>query len=313
MQFRSIADLYKDVWSGLSRVPQDIDVVVGVPRSGMLPATMIALARNLPLAEIDGFAAGNALGHGHTRRDGAQAGGFAHALVIDDSCRTGESMREARAKLAHLGCRITFAAVYGTGASASAKDVDLVFAHVPEPRVFEWNVLHHPIVSRSCFDIDGVLCVDPTEAENDDGARYLGFLAEAVPLHRPRREIAMLVTSRLEKYRAPTEDWLERHGIRYGELRMLDLPDAAARRRLGAHAGFKAEVYRSSSCALFVESELHQARDIARLAGKPVLSLQGPQMLGPGILNPQAIRNKLSPNRMRARVGRVVSRMLQAG
>jgi uncharacterized HAD superfamily protein len=311
MHFRSIADLYKDVWRGLSRVPHDIDVVVGIPRSGMLPATIIALARNLPLAEIDGFAAGRTLGVGHTRREDTGAGSFVHALVIDDSCRTGASMREAREKLAHLGCRITFAAVYGTGAITG--EIDLVFAAVPEPRVFEWNVLHHPIVSRSCFDIDGVLCVDPTEAENDDGARYLSFLAEAIPLHRPRREIAMLVTSRLEKYRAPTEDWLERHGIRYGELRMLDLPDAAARRRLGAHAGFKAEVYRGSSCALFVESELHQARDIARLAGKPVLSLQGPQMLVPGALNVQAIGHKLAPSRMRARVGRVMSRMLRAG
>ncbi|MFD2137622.1 hypothetical protein ACFSLT_24910 [Novosphingobium resinovorum] len=140
-------------------------------------------------------------------------------------------MQEARAKLAHLDCRITFAAVYGVpGKSGGA---DFVFETVPEPRVFEWNVLHHPIVSRSCFDIDGVLCVDPTERENDDGARYLNFLASAVPLHRPRREIAMLVTSRLEKYRAPTEDWLDRHGVRYGQLRMLDLPDAAARRACG--------------------------------------------------------------------------------
>ncbi|GAB7552382.1 phosphoribosyltransferase family protein [Novosphingobium sp. 11B] len=311
MHFRSINDLYRDVWRGLSRLPQDIDLVVGVPRSGMLPASMVALARNLPLADIDGFAEGRLLSSGHTRREEGTASWFAHVLVIDDSCRTGASIQEARAKLAHLDCRITFAAVYGVpGKSGGA---DFVFETVPEPRVFEWNVLHHPIVSRSCFDIDGVLCVDPTERENDDGARYLNFLASAVPLHRPRREIAMLVTSRLEKYRAPTEDWLDRHGVRYGQLRMLDLPDAAARRRLRAHGSFKAEVYREAACDLFVESELPQARDIARLSGKPVLSLQDPQMLMPGMMNPQAIRHTLAPHRFRARVGRMVSRVLRAG
>lgn len=311
MHFRSINDLYRDVWRGLARLPHDIDLVVGVPRSGMLPASMVALARNLPLADIDGFAQGRVLSSGHTRREEGTASRFAHVLVIDDSCRTGASMQEARAKLAHLDCRITFAAVYGLPSKSGG--ADFVFETVPEPRVFEWNVLHHPIVSRSCFDIDGVLCIDPTERENDDGARYLNFLASAVPLHRPRREIAMLVTSRLEKYRAPTEDWLDRHGIRYRELRMLDLPDAATRRRLGAHGSFKAGVYREAACDLFVESELPQARDIARLSGKAVLSLQDPQMLVPGMINPQAIRQTLAPRRLRARVGRMVSRVLRAG
>lgn len=312
MHFRSISDLYRDVWAALGRLPHDIDIVVGIPRSGMLPASMIALARNLPLADIDGFVEGRILNAGHTRREGAEGrGGFAHALVIDDSCLTGTSMREARAKLAHLDCRLTFAAVYGPTRETTA--VDFICAKVPEPRVFEWNVLHHPLVSRACFDIDGVLCVDPTEAQNDDGARYLDFLQTATVLHRPRREIAMLVTSRLEKYRRPTEDWLARQGIRYRELRMLDLPDAETRRRLGAHASFKAGVYRESGQDLFVESELHQARDIARLSGKPVLSLQGPQMIVPGALNPRAIGHKLAPSRMRAKVGRAVARMLQSG
>jgi len=42
--------------------------------------------------------------------------------------------------------------------------------------VFEWNALHHSNPERFCVDIDGVLCRDPTEAENDDGESYLEFL-----------------------------------------------------------------------------------------------------------------------------------------
>jgi uncharacterized HAD superfamily protein len=311
MQFRSISDLYYDVWRNLHLLPKDIDVVVGVPRSGMLPATIIALARNLPLADLDGFAHGRLLSSGSTRREQADhSKPFTHALVIDDSCRTGASMEHARAQLAQVSAKVTFAAVYGTTSKSSV--LDLALATVAEPRVFEWNVLHHPIVTRSCFDIDGVLCIDPTEKQNDDGPAYLEFLSNASLLHQPRREIAMLVTSRLEKYRAETEAWLARHGIRYRELRMLDLPDAATRQRLSAHGRFKAQVYRQSSCELFVESELAQALEIARLSGKFVLSLEGPQMVGPGAINPRAIGHKLSPSKLQARIRRVGARMRQA-
>lgn len=312
MHFRSIKDLYQDVWSNLHRLPDDIDLVVGIPRSGMLPATMIALARNLPMADIDGFVEGRLLSMGHTRREeeGEARRTFRHVLVVDDSSRTGSSMREARAMLAGMADppRFTFAVAYGTGATLA--EVDIALASVAEPRVFEWNVLHHPLVSRSCFDIDGVLCIDPTEAQNDDGAAYMDFLLTAAPLHRPRRQIAMLVTSRLEKYRPQTEAWLERNGIRYGELRMLDLPDAATRRRLRLHGSFKAEVYREADCALFIESELAQAREIARLSGKPVLSLQGPEMIVPGVLNPRAIRQKIRPATLGVRINRFLSRMM---
>lgn len=320
MHFRSIKQLYHDVWSNLHRLPVDIDLVVGIPRSGMLPATMIALARNLPLADLDGFAEGRLLNTGHTRletgREGAATGrdgrAFRHVLVVDDSCRTGSSMQAARDTLAKLvdPPRLTFCVAYGTGDPAPL--VDIALAAVPEPRVFEWNVLHHPLVNRACFDIDGVLCVDPSERENDDGAAYMAFLMDAQPLHRPQREIAMLVTSRLEKYRPQTEDWLARHGIRYRELRMLDLPDAETRRRLAAHGSFKAEVYRQSDCALFVESELPQAREIARLSGKPVLSLQGPEMIQPGGLNPRAIQQKMQPARLARRVKRRLAGLVGA-
>jgi hypothetical protein len=69
MNFRSIKDLYQDVWQNLHRLPRDIELVVGIPRSGMLPATLIALARNLPLADLDGYVAGQILSTGRTRQD----------------------------------------------------------------------------------------------------------------------------------------------------------------------------------------------------------------------------------------------------
>jgi uncharacterized HAD superfamily protein len=141
------------------------------------------------------------------------------------------------------------------------------------PRAFEWNLLHRKLLERCCVDLDGILCADPTQEQNDDADNYLAFLANAELNHSPSYTIGRIVTSRLEKYRTETEAWLEKHEIRYNKLDMLDLPDAETRRARGAHAPFKARVFAlDSSMVLFIESNDAQAREIARLSGKPTIA-----------------------------------------
>ena len=60
MRYVTTAYLSDLVRKNLSKIPHDIDLVVGVPRSGMLPATMIALALNKRLTDINSFAEGRA-------------------------------------------------------------------------------------------------------------------------------------------------------------------------------------------------------------------------------------------------------------
>ena len=131
--------------------------------------------------------------------------------------------------------------------------------------------MHHEGVGNFCFDIDGVLCADPTRAQNDDGPAYRAFLRDAPLLMRPTHEVGWLVTSRLERYRPETEDWLARHGIRYRELIMLDGVSAETRRGARAHGWFKGRVYRDCDAELFIESDPFQAYDIAQIAARPVL------------------------------------------
>lgn len=97
------------------------------------------------------------------------------------------------------------------------------------------------------MDIDGVLCVDPTPEENDDGPRYREFLLNAQPLFIPRTEVGTLVTSRLEKYRPETMAWLKKNHVKYDKLVMLDLPNKEARQRANCHASFKAKEYKLST------------------------------------------------------------------
>lgn len=277
MHYRSIFDLQTSIAKGIHLMPADLDLIVGVPRSGLLAANMMSLITNLPLADLDGYLEGRLASVGKTKPHARLDTTFADVrkvLILDDSVNVGEAMAKARARVAAAGHghEVVYAAVYGQ--RPEHEHVDIVFEVLPQPRVFQWNLMHHNFIERACVDIDGVLCRDPTEHENDDGANYIEFLLNASPLHLSTRTIKTLVTSRLEKYRAETEDWLAQHEVRYETLVMLDLPSKQARQEARAHGSFKADHYRNSDAILFIESELGQAREIAQRSGKPVICLE---------------------------------------
>jgi len=294
MNYRSIADLGRDIGKYFYKLPPRIDLVVGIPRSGMLPASIIALHLNCKFCDIDSFIENRPLKSGDTRGVKNQAIQFPqqakHVVVVDDSVWSGAAMVKARDMLKDFGGdrSLQFGAVYVT--EESEKYVDFAFARVDMPRAFEWNLFHRSGVDTYCVDIDGVLCVDPTEVENDDGPEYVNFLQTARCLARPSKKIGHLVTSRLTRYRSQTEGWLAGAGIEFGELHMLDVATAAERRQRGLHGSFKAEVYKGlPESRLFIESEPHQALLIANAAGKPVLDFSQQKMVYPGLGAPLAI------------------------
>ena len=283
--FRSMDDLHRDVVAWSAELPADIDVVVGIPRSGLLAASVLALHRQVPVADLDGLVAGRHLGGGRRLGQQGEAPALASArriLVVDDSVYSGAAMRAARAAAAaaELTAPVDFAAVYAT--RGATHHVDHFYAVVPQPRVFAWNVLHHECLVDSCMDIDGVLCRDPSDVENDDGPRYREFL-ETVPVrYVPSVEVGCLVTSRLERYRPETEAWLARAGVRYRRLVMHPATSGAERRAAGDHGERKANVYLSTDAPLFVESDLAQAVTIAGISGRPVYCTDVAQMVYPG-------------------------------
>ncbi|WP_067561836.1 hypothetical protein [Halofilum ochraceum] len=172
-----------------------------------------------------------------------------------------------------------------------------------------------PHVGAFCIDIDGVLCVDPAPAENDDGRRYRRFLRGARPLTLPTHEVGWLVTSRLERYRAETEDWLSRHGVRYRDLLMMDYPNQAARQQARAYDRFKADAYLATGAELFVESAPHTAEGIARLSGRPVFCFETRQLIQPHAhprptwTNP---RHRIGAARLLRGIARLPRRILSA-
>lgn len=278
MHYRNVSDLNNIILRKLSILPRDFDLIVGIPRSGMLPANLLALYLNLPYTDIHSFV------NGHIYQAGERSRFFnlkdmKKILVVDDSVASGTAMDRSRQTLkdAEKKFEIKYCAVYMV--PGKEKTVDYYFEVVPLPRFFQWNILNHTALEKACFDIDGVLSVDPDEADNDDGERYVRFLLNATPLFIPGSRIGTIVTSRLEKYRKETEEWLRNHNIKYNELVMLDMPDMKARQKAGNHAEHKAKTYMSKPYVLFIESDIRQAAEINRISGKPVLCTANFQMI----------------------------------
>ena len=278
LHFRGFNQLAFCIRSNLRKLPENVDLVVGVPRSGIIPAYMIALFLNKPACSLNEFVNGCRPANGNRP---LKEGTVRQVLVVDDSVYSGSALKKTREILAPLAGKyeLTYLCIY-SHPKADPKP-DIFFETVPTPRLFQWNYLNHAVAGRACFDIDGVLCFDPSEEQNDDGPKYVDFLLHARPLYIPGYKIAALVTSRLEKYRPQTEQWLRENGVQYDKLYMLNVASKEERIRLGCHADFKAETYkRLDDCILFVESNSRQARQIAEKSGKPVICAETDEMFG---------------------------------
>lgn len=296
MNFRTYEDLTKCIVKNLYKIPRDVDLIVGIPRSGTMVANIIALYLNIPFTDVDNFVNQGNLKTGTTRKCEKwikNIGEAKHVLIVDDSISSGKAVKETKQLLKekNVCCKITFLAVYALAVTAS--DVDIYFEKCEQPRMFEWNYMHHWALEYCCMDIDGVLCEDPSRWQNDDGEKYKQFLLNATPKFIPTQKVGWLVTSRLEKYRSETESWLNKHGVSYNELVMLNGVSAKERALLGNHAEYKAEIYKKSNAILFFESDYGQALEICKLSGKPVYCIENMTLVTSGnVIRKLQVHNK---------------------
>lgn len=284
LNFKTIQNLTNLIRNNINILPNDIDLIVGIPRSGIIPAYLIGLFMNKNICSINEFI-NNLIPQKGERpisvldKDKNEK---IKVLIVDDSIYSGNALKKTKEQLLSINTNkydIKYCAIYTKG---EVKDkVDYYFEIVSPPRMFQWNYLNHSNAKSCCYDIDGVLCVDPTPEQNDDGEKYIDFILNAKPLFIPSYEINSLVTSRLEKYRSQTEEWLRKHNVKYRNLYMLNLESAEERRRLGCHAKFKAEIFqKKEDCLYFIESEREQAKKIAELTGKQVICVTTDEYFG---------------------------------
>jgi len=256
MNFISYPQLARDISEWAKDLPR-FDLVVGIDRSGMLPATMLAKAWDVPVEPLS--------------KTWMENENERKVLVVDDSYNFGGAMRQAKSKV--KGGSVRYGAVYVANDKGAAQ-LDYSFQILPHPRAFQWNLFHHDIMPSTCLDMDGVICEDVPTEYNDDGAKYRQFIRDVKPWNLPTVKVGAIVTGRLEKYRAITEEWLDRHGVLYDHLEMMPFGRPADRRAYGI-GRFKAEHYANDGYRLFIEDAEDQARTIREQTGKPVLLISG--------------------------------------
>jgi len=283
LHVRTIAELNGIIKRHLHKVSQGYDLVVGLPRSGLVPAGIVALHLNLPLVGLADLDAGklaqrntNRWSPAHHRMARALgAGQPISVLVVDDTVNTGAAIRRFRADHAELFAdgrfNFTFLAIFNS--IHKPPEADITFEMVPPPRLFEWNLMHHTMSEGYLCDLDGVMCPDGPPENTNDGGLYERYILDAPLKMRPTYKLGAIVTARLEKYRGQTMEWLAKHDIKYDELIMLNLPNAETRRQLQLYGRYKADVYTTLGGTLFVESDHGQAHQIAQITGRPVFCI----------------------------------------
>ena len=220
MKYITIDDLTKTIRTNIWKVPRDIDFIIGVPRSGMIAASIISSYLNVPLIDVNSFLTGlepsggsrlNYFTESHHKTN--------KVLVIDDTVFGGTAMNNTRKRLSkHTDLSFVFMCVYLEGVGINAVDIYLedIRKYTDDDNrivLYEWNIFqHHTKFMKKClYDIDGVFCVDPPDERNED--EYLKYIANAKPLFIPRTKLGGIVTYRLSKNREITEKWLAEQGI----------------------------------------------------------------------------------------------------
>lgn len=213
--------------------PSRYDLIVGVPRSGMFVASLIALKLGKGLATPELLRKGQ-YWHSSVVDERIQLDDDCHVLLVDDAIHSGNSMSAAVDMIRSGNPKIKISRASLIVHDESRSKVDLYHKVIEPPRVYEWNILHRKIASQFgggvlAVDMDGVLCADCPPGVDADEKLYLEWISNARPYLIPAFEIDAIVTSRLERYRQQTEAWLKRHNVRYKELFMWDIPSKAER------------------------------------------------------------------------------------
>lgn len=261
----STAQLVADSIALAGLAPADCSGVVGVPRSGMLPASVIAMHLHLPLGEIDAAGRVRWLHHGTRGGGGLLKPAPGPVLVVDDTVHAGGATRRARQQLA--GVNAVYSAVYARPEAVGV--LDLYARPLPSPHLLEWNYPNNGRVGglvcepahyghAAATDLDGVLIHD------DLSGGPVGSLYLAPRLY----PVKLIVTGRHERHRAATEADLRRVGVRFERLVMLPDHTPLATETAAAH---KARHFKESRFGFFLESCPDQARLIFEAAKKPVI------------------------------------------
>ncbi|MCD0505460.1 phosphoribosyltransferase [Bordetella petrii] len=256
-------------WRGMG-----FDAVVAIARGGLAPALIASAALDLPLYAVS------------YQRQARQVSWFtaqtpaagARVLLVEDIAGRGTTLSDSIEFLAALGYRLS---VFTLAYDAESRVRPDFGVEMPAGlrAWFPWEresitpaydatdnapALPSNAYASWAIDLDGILLPDlPTHLYESDLAAALAQRDLLVPSATlPGRDLRLLpiITGRPEQDRARTQAWLHRHGFQ-GPLVMRD----AARHSAAQTAEHKAQAIVAGCHTHFIESDMAQALEIARL------------------------------------------------
>lgn len=237
---------------------EGFDAVIGIARSGLIPASIVAVMNHLPLWMVSPY----------SRTFGPASSGFRLAdpgtekpkrpILIDDTTSSGNSLRIAQAVLKDRGVDVAARAVVLCSPSTRDK-VDFCCAIYEKPHYLEWCFANTFWAAEMAYDMDGIICADDAPD-----------IITAAPLYLPKVNPAVIISARPDTVREITMQWLRRHGVRVAELVMW--PGPRLENDKAKIAVWKAEQLKARRpIRIYAESDPEIARMVAEMANIPVL------------------------------------------
>lgn len=284
--YKSINDLSNTIRQNLWKIPENIDLIVGIPRSGMLCGILISQMLNKPIITLNDFL-NEKVPEGGKRMNCIKKTNFKNILIIDDNVASGSAINEVKNTINNFKNKDKYNFIYSCVYLESEESKNMVDIYLENIRIpgsllylYEWNIMHFDAKFTEQFmcDIDGIVCKDPPDESLDINA-YEEYIKNPIINVIPSRKIGAFVTYRLNKYRDITATWLNSLGISYDNLYMFNAKSYNERASITTPAEYKAFVYSKADWAiLFIESDDKQAQEIAKLTHKPVFSFESGKM-----------------------------------
>jgi len=193
------------------QLPSSFDCVIGIPRSGLWVAAIIALKYGKPLSTPTGYVRGEVWQSLHIQKRDVRS-----ILLVEDDVIYGKQILKAKQQLLKFqpNLKITTASLFAT--TKGSKLIDYCYQIRNPPLLYEWTLLTNMAgLGKLAVDMDGVLCEECPASYDADEQKYLEWLPNAKPYMIPQYQVEAVVTSRLEKYRAQTEAWLKKNRVQY--------------------------------------------------------------------------------------------------
>ncbi len=240
--YRTINDLNDLIKENLARLQSyNFDLIVGLPRRGMIPATLIGLFLNKPVVsfnELNANLASEKIGYRLQEESAKFPKSYSNILLVDDSTDEGTVFEQAFSKLDEATAKkVTTLSVYAT--EKGGDRVDLHLETLEEPKLYEWNILHKKAaLADAAMRFEGIIVTN-------------AITGAWIPVTLPSYPVKIVYSGLRERHREQLESFLRQHGVQFEQLKM----EVVSSRQLK-------QIVAEEKVALVYENDMFITRDL---------------------------------------------------